>query len=69
MNTELANALEALIDAHGLYAVTDALASVCNAKCDHLESNWQDKEAARRWTKAAIVFHTAEDRLRKIQLP
>jgi hypothetical protein len=68
MTTELANTLEALVDAHGLYAVANALAEISHAKADHLASNWQDHGAAKRWTKAAIVFQGAEDRLRKIQI-
>jgi hypothetical protein len=65
---ELTDALEALIDHHGLYAVAEALAEVSHAKADHLANNWQDHGAAKRWTKAAVVFDRAENSLRKIQL-
>jgi hypothetical protein len=55
MNTILENDLEALIDAHGLYAVTTALANICHGKSEHLAANWQDAPAAKRWTRAAIA--------------
>lgn len=59
--------LEAMIDAHGLYAVTAMLAEVCHEKADHLATNWQDHTAALHWTKAAQTFERAEARLQKIQ--
>lgn len=69
MNEELENALEALIDGHGLCALTDALAQVCHGKAVHLQSNWQDHLAARCWRRAASVMERAEVSLHKIQLP
>jgi hypothetical protein len=67
MSTELENALEALIDAHGLYAVTEALAEICLGKSEHLATNRQDAEAAKRWAKAALTFDRALGPLRTIQ--
>lgn len=64
---QLQDALESLIDGHGLYAVTDALAQVCHDKAEHLRGNWQDAAAAKRWARAASVMQRAEVSLRKIQ--
>jgi hypothetical protein len=51
----LEDSLESLVDGQddGLQGVLDALALVCRAKAEHLESNWQDKAAAKWWTSAA----------------
>lgn len=53
MNTELNDALEALIDKHGLTQVLVAIAEVCDAKAEHLAVNWQDADSARYWTQDA----------------
>jgi hypothetical protein len=66
---EVENAIESLIDAHGLYAVTQALQIVCYDKSAHLAHAWQDYAAEKRWQRAAHVFDRAYGELRKIQLP
>lgn len=66
---ELILALEALVDANGLYDVTSALELLCYEKAEHVQSSWQDKEATKRWNNAGKVFRTAYVRLEKIQLP
>jgi hypothetical protein len=53
MDTTLETALEQLVDANSLSAVVDALQSVAYAKAEHLESNWQDRQAAKHWLRAA----------------
>lgn len=65
--SELVDGIEALIDAHGLYAVTEALIEVCHGKAEHLASNWQDPTSARNWTKAASAFDKTSAKLRTIQ--
>jgi hypothetical protein len=47
---QIADQLEALIDASTLAIVLDALADVCHAKAEHLTSNWQDSTSARHWS-------------------
>lgn len=51
----VAQALEALIDRHGLHDVLEDLACVCHAKADHVESSWQDAGLARRWRRMASM--------------
>jgi predicted TPR repeat methyltransferase len=50
---DLARTLEDLIDAHTLADVLEALVEIASEKADHLASEWQDQEQARRWKKAA----------------
>lgn len=51
---ENADKLEAIIDAIGLRSALFLLAEICDAKAEHLETNWQDADLARAYTKAAI---------------
>jgi hypothetical protein len=46
--------LEALIDKHGLPFVLEELAKVCEAKADHIRTNWQDNNLSAAWTKLAV---------------
>jgi hypothetical protein len=46
-------ALEALIDQHGLLHVVTGLELVCGEKADHLRSNWQDRDGAKLWERDA----------------
>lgn len=54
--TDAMLALEGMIDKVGIANVMYALAHVCNAKADHLVSNWQDTVGAKVWTKRAQFF-------------
>ena len=65
----LPDQIEALIDAHGLYAVSQAIEQVCYAKASHLADHWQDSAAAKRWVKAGRAFDRTHTALTKIQLP
>jgi hypothetical protein len=62
-------ALEQLVDRHGLYRIAEALAAVCEDKADHLVSNWQDRPAAGRWSRASNAISRLITALEKIQLP
>jgi hypothetical protein len=42
-------ALERLIDHHGIAEILIALSEICGAKADHIRANWQDRPLARRW--------------------
>ncbi len=42
-------ALEQMIDEHGLGHVLAGLGLVCFEKADHLRVNWQDNQTARAW--------------------
>jgi hypothetical protein len=46
-------ALEGMLDRHGLYGVTDMLAAICAEKAEHVRSNWQDDGTARVWDRRA----------------
>ena len=41
--------LESYVDHVGLANVLWALESICDAKAQHIEENWQDKALARAW--------------------
>ncbi len=55
---ELEEMLEGIVDRVGLSATLEALATVCGAKADHLESNWQDSVSARPWARLARRLDT-----------
>lgn len=48
--------LEGLIDSTTLASVVEALSEIAYAKAEHLESNWQDANAAREWRIAGEVL-------------
>jgi hypothetical protein len=50
---ELTESLEKLIDDYGLLGVMLAAAEICRLKAAHVRTNWQDKELAKRWIRAA----------------
>ena len=49
-------ALEQMVDAHGLHAVTTALSGLCYSKSQHIAENWPGSDGtetqARDWHKA-----------------
>lgn len=60
----LQNALEALVDASNLWAVTEALASVARLKARHIDETWQDRTTARVWEAASVRIQMAADSTR-----
>ena len=46
--TELRN-LESLIDLRGIEDVLIAVSEICDAKSEHVQTNWQDATLALRW--------------------
>ena len=60
---ELADQLEALVDARGLSAVLVALSEVCYGKAEHLVSNWQEKPASNAWAKSGNAIAKATTRI------
>lgn len=43
--------LETMVDRAGMRNVLYALASICDAKGEHLRTNWQDANEARLWER------------------
>lgn len=51
--------IEAIVDRLNLQTVIEALSAVCDAKADHLRSNWQDGRAAKKWEQVASALDLA----------
>ena len=51
-----AEALEEMVDVHGLGRVLGMLADVCNEKAEHVRSVWGDKEGGRAWERDAALL-------------
>jgi hypothetical protein len=49
-------ALEAMVDKVGINNVLYALAHICNAKSEHMATNWQDTTGAKVWAKRGAFF-------------
>lgn len=47
--------LENLVD-HSLSGVLCMLSEICSLKEDHVSSNWQDVELAKKWRKAELAL-------------
>lgn len=56
MSQGMNDTLEQFIDQEGLQAALRVLSEICYAKAEHVETNWQDHELARAWTKAATAL-------------
>lgn len=61
-NTNL-DALEAMVDKIGLANLVEALAEICSAKADHVQSNWQDDALAAVWDRDAAVLLKASGKV------
>lgn len=48
---DMQDKIETMIDSHGLGNVLYALATVLEAKADHVLENWQDKATAKAWER------------------
>ncbi len=57
--TDTVEAVEALVDKHGLQHVLTALELMCGEKAAHLRANWQDRASARTWLKAGSAIYKA----------
>ena len=55
--------VELLVDGHSVRDVLIALRETCDAKADHLRTNWQDSHAAKCWDKAAIQCGNVAERV------
>jgi hypothetical protein len=46
---QLKEALERMIDQHGLTLLVSTLGVICSEKADHIRENWQDRTTAKVW--------------------
>jgi hypothetical protein len=53
MHDGMLDALESLIDKHGMVNIMLGLVHICDEKAEHVESNWQDLELASAWRKVS----------------
>ena len=51
--TDLETKVEALIDSATVFDVLEAIQTVIYEKAAHIESNWQDPQAGKGWSKIA----------------
>ena len=65
MNQAESDALEAIIDRVGLSETLAEMASICDAKAQHIRENWQDEALAREWSLHAARL---ENFVRKVTL-
>tara|TARA_Y100000004_G_scaffold91862_1_gene102893 strand:+ start:55 stop:372 length:318 start_codon:yes stop_codon:yes gene_type:complete len=47
------DAIEAIIDKHGMADVMEMLVHICDEKASHIQHNWQDDELASAWHRVA----------------
>lgn len=55
----LEDAVETLIDKHGMSVVLETIEAICHGKAQHLDENWQDREGSRCWTRMAKAIDKA----------
>ena len=56
-------ALETMVDKVGLRNVVYALAHICDAKAEHIRTNWQDHALAKKWENDAVKLDQLADRI------
>jgi hypothetical protein len=59
---DFAAQVEDIIDREGVDGLLDVITDVCLYKAEHLATNWQDVEGARKWQNAAIAFQTMKEK-------
>lgn len=62
------DALERAVDTYGLPWVLETLEGICNAKADHLSSNWQDSVGEKVWHQAAQALAKLNTKSKAIKL-
>jgi hypothetical protein len=56
-------ALEAMVDRHGVSGVLSMLSEICAEKAEHLRVNWQDRPAAGVWNRRGNAIEKVAERL------
>jgi hypothetical protein len=57
--TDTVEALERLVDAHGLLHILTGLEIMCGEKAMHVQDTWQDKTLAKAWQRAGDAIFKA----------
>jgi hypothetical protein len=68
MKDDITEALEAMIDAHGLLHVLTGLSLVCSEKADHLRDNWQDIDGDYCWRKASKAIEVTANKVSHLSI-
>lgn len=55
--------IEEMIDRVGLAQVVAALGGICEAKAEHVQTNWQDTRLAQLWTRKAGQLSMLTERM------
>lgn len=55
-------ALEKLVDRHGLFEVVVALAVICSDKAAHISACWQDNKTANVWDRESTKLEALAKR-------
>ena len=63
MSTSPHEELELLLDKIGLPLLLASLADIANEKAEHVATNWQDQNLAKRWRKAGTALGTLSVRM------
>lgn len=66
MSTSPHEELELLLDKMGLPLLLASLADIANEKAEHVATNWQDQNLAKRWRKAGTALGTFSRRMASI---
>lgn len=56
-------ALEGMVDRHGLDGVLNMLSEICGEKAEHVRSNWQDEPGGKIWDKRASIVDAATSKV------
>lgn len=63
MQEDITEILERMIDKHGLLHIVTALDLICAEKAEHIRVNWQDKETAKPWDRAANALYIVSSKI------
>ncbi len=53
--------VERMIDKLGLFDMLSIMAQVCEAKSEHIATNWQDEALAGAWLRASLKIEKVRD--------
>jgi|TARA_R110000824_G_scaffold11785_6_gene51750 hypothetical protein len=65
LNEQHQQQIELLVDRHSVTEVIAALVEVCQAKADHINTNWQDTLSAAHWNHLAGKLDDCHDNIKK----